>query len=116
MIEDAEKKIGMPFPKDLKDYLLKNGDDRTITGQGCNYHIFSAETCAKIRLREGNYKNDKFLANYKKYEDHAMIFMQIDEGVYLSIGFMDNKIYFADRVVQESLSDLIKYLRYNTII
>lgn len=115
-IEEIEKKIGVSFPKDLKEYLLKNGDNRNINGRSCNYEIFSAEICAKIRMREGKYQKDKTLANYKKYEEMAMIFMQIDEGVYLSIGFIDNKIYFADRVVQESLGDLIKYLRYNKII
>lgn len=114
-IDNIEQKMGVRFPKELKEYFLQN-DVRIIRGRSCDYKIFTPEECAQIRMREGLYENNKLLDNYKKYEQDALIFMEIDRGVYLSMGFSDNKIYFADRVVQEDLGSLVTYLKYNDII
>lgn len=43
-----------------------------------------------------------------KVEENSLIFFEVNEGVYMSIGLNDGKIYFADKIVAESLLDFLK--------
>ena len=45
---------------------------------------------------------------YETYEENSLIFFEVNEGVYMSIGLSDGKIYFADKSVADSLSDFLQ--------
>ena len=53
-------------------------------------------------MREDAYECDPDLELYESFELDSLIFFEINEGVYASIGLQDGKIYMTDEVIAES--------------
>ena len=64
--------------------------------------------CSDIRMREDIYEYDPDLEMYETYEENSLIFFEVNEGAYMSIGLSDGKIYFADKVIAESLLEFLQ--------
>lgn len=105
---DAEKRMGIRFPGDLFDFYLEYGYGFVINTKQAINRLMDPQSCADIRLREDIYEFDPDLEMYEIYEDETLLFFEINEGVYASIGMNDGKIYFADQVIADSLSDFLK--------
>lgn len=107
-ILDAEKRMGIRFPRDLFDFYVEYGYGFVNNTKQAINRLMDPQSCANIRLRKDIYEFDSDLEMYETYEDEAMLFFEINEGVYASIGMNDGKIYFADEVIADSLSEFLE--------
>ena len=85
-ILDAEKRMGIGFPRDLFDFYVEYGYGFVNNTKQAINRLMDPQSCADIRLREDIYEFDSDLEMYETYEDEAMLFFEINEGVYASIG------------------------------
>lgn len=107
-IAEAENKMGISFPDDLRNFYKEVGYGFVNSEPGAINRLIGPLGCADIRLREDIYEYDPDLEMYEIYEENSVIFFEVNEGVYMSIGLNDGKIYFADKIVAESLLDFLK--------
>lgn len=107
-IADAEKRMGMTFPNDLRNFYKEVGYGFVKNDMGAINRLIDPLGCADIRMREDIYEYDLDLEMYETYEENSLIFFEVNEGVYMSIGLSDGKIYFADKSVADSLSDFLQ--------
>ena len=80
-VNEAEQRMGFSFPKSLR--------------------------CADIRLREDIYECDPDLELYESSETDKILFFEVNEGVYISIGINDEKIYFMNEIIAYDLSEFL---------
>lgn len=107
-ILDAERRMGIRFPNDLSYFYKEYGYGFVINEKGAINRLIGPGGCADIRLRVDAYEFDPDLEMYEIYEDKALIFFEIDEGLYASIGLDDGKIYYADEVIADSLEEFLE--------
>ena len=107
-ILNAEKRMKINFPKDLLNFYMELGYGFVINTKQAINRLLDPGSCADIRLREDFYEFDPDLEMYEPYEKDTMIFFEINEGVYASIGLYDGRIYFADEVIANSLIDFLE--------
>jgi antitoxin YxxD len=107
-ILDAEKRMGIRFPKDLSNFYKELGYGFVINTKHAINRLIDPESCADIRLHEDIYEFDTDLEMYKIYEEKAIIFFEVNEGVYISIGINDGKIYFGNEVIADSLIEFLE--------
>ncbi len=109
-IVDAEKKMGISFPQDLRRFYKEVGYGFVNNEFGAINRLIDPLGCSDIRLREDMYEYDLDLEMYEIYEENSLIFFEVNEGVYISIGLSDGKIYFTDKIIAESLLDFMKQI------
>ena len=102
---DAEKRMKVKFPKDLHGCGFVKNEKMAFN------RLMDPGSCADIRLREEPYTYDPDLEMYEEYERNGILFFEVNEGVYVSIGFEDGKIYYADEVIADSLMEFLKKIR-----
>lgn len=107
-IIEAEKRMGITIPYDLRKFYQEVGYGFVKNESGAINRLIDPLGCSDIRMREDMYEYDPDLEMYETYEENSLIFFEVNEGVYMSIGLNDGKIYFADRVVAESLLDFLQ--------
>ena len=106
-IMEAEKRMGITIPSDLRKFYQEIGYGFVKNEGGAINRLIDPLGCSDIRLREDMYEYDPDLEMYETYEEDSLIFFEVNEGVYMSIGLSDGKIYFANKMVAESLLDFI---------
>ena len=111
---DAEKRMKVKFPKDLFDFYINHGYGFVKNEEMAFNRIMDPGSCADIRLREAPYTYDPDLEAYEEYERNGILFFEVIEGLYASIGFEDGKIYYGDRVIADSLMEFLKKIRNPT--
>ena len=111
IVLDAEKRMKVKFPKDLFDFYINHGCGFVKNDRMAFNRLMDPGSCADIRLREYPYTYDPDLEAYEEYERDGILFFEINEGTYTSIGFEDGKIYYADRVIADSLMEFLKKIR-----
>lgn len=107
-IIEAEKRMGITIPCDLRKFYQEIGYGFVKNEMGAINRLIDPLGCSDIRMREDIYEYDLDLEMYEIYEENSLIFFEVNEGVYISIGLNDGKIYFADKVVAESLLDFLQ--------
>ena len=114
IVLDAEKRMKVKFPKDLFDFYINHGYGFVKNNRMAFNRIMDPGSCADIRLREEPYTYDPDLEMYEEYEPYGILFFEVIEGLYVSIGFEDGKIYYADEVIADSLMEFLKKIRNPT--
>ena len=83
----AQENLGITFPKELQDFYIEVGYG-FLKSERMNFNrIMDPISVSEFRLREGQFSNNTELDMYDKYERDKLIFFEICEGCYLSIGF-----------------------------
>ena len=106
----AEERMKIKIPLELKKFYEQVGIGFIYSKEKAINRIIASEECADIRLREDVYEYDPDLELYEEFEEAAMIFFEINEGVYASIELNNNetnKIFFADKVIANSLEEFL---------
>jgi hypothetical protein len=106
----AEERMKIKIPLELKKFYEQVGIGFIYSKEKAINRIIAPEECADIRLREDVYEYDPDLELYEEFEEAAMIFFEINEGVYASIELNNNetnKIFFADKVIANSLEEFL---------
>lgn len=112
-IRSAEQRMGICFPNDLKFLYSNMGYGFVINEEGAINRLIDPETCADIRLREDIYEFDPDLELYSISEENKLIFFEVNEGVYLSIGLDDERIYYLNDMIANSLEEFIVSISNN---
>ena len=112
-IEAAQESLGIVFPKDLIEFYKQVGYG-FLKSENDNFNrIMDPESVAEFRLRTGQFANYSDLDIYDAYERDRLVFFEICEGCYISIGFTKSnsgKIYYGKKRVANSLDEfLTKY-------
>lgn len=108
MVLEAEKRMGIKFPLELRKFYLDVGCG-FIEKQLCEINrMIGPLGCSDIRLREDIYEYDPDLEMYEKYEKNSIIFFEINEGLYASIGIEDGKIYYTNKVIADTLEEFLE--------
>lgn len=112
-IKEAEQRLGFSFPKSLLSIYQKLGYGFVINQKGAINRFFDPMTCADIRLREDVYEFDPDLELYSSFEQDKMIFFEVNEGVYMSIGINDGKIYYLDDIIANDVVEFFNRISEN---
>lgn len=109
-ILNAEKRMGISFPNDLKQLYLEIGYG-FIKGQSVNAinRILGPGTVADIRLREGVFEFDPDLDEI--YDDkEKLIFFEVNEGIYLTLDLqsVNTPVFYFDTQIADSLEAFFK--------
>lgn len=107
-IVEAEKIMGITFPDDLRKFYQEMGYGFVKNEIRAINRLIDPLSCSDIRMREDIYEYDPDLEMYEIYEENSLIFFEVNEGVYVSIGLNDGKIYFTDKVIAESLFEFLQ--------
>ena len=112
-IEDAQNDLGIIFPKELTDFYKHIGYGFLKSERDNFNRIMDPESVVDFRLREGPFANDSELNIYSAYERDCLIFFEICEGSYISIGFTKSNsgiIFYGNKKIANSLAEfLTKY-------
>lgn len=112
-IESAQESLGIVFPKDLIEFYKQVGYGFLKSEKDNFNRIMDPESVAEFRLRTGQFANYSGLDIYDAYERDQLVFFEICEGCYISIGFTKNnygKIFYGKKRIADSLEEfLIKY-------
>lgn len=106
-VNEAEQRMGVPFPESLKSIYKKYGYGFVMNSEGAINRLIDPMTCADIRLREDIYEFDPDLELYGPFEKDKILFFEVNEGVYISIGIKDEKIYFVNQVIAHNLVEFL---------
>src|SRR5699024_12451858 len=105
-ILQAEQRMGVSFPSDLKQLYLEVGYG-VIKGQSANAinRILGPGSVADVELREGIFEFEPDLDAV--YDEDKLIFFEVNEGIYLSIDLqlVNNQLYYRYNQIAESLEN-----------
>ena len=112
-VDKAQEDLGIILPKELKEFYEEIGYGFLNSEEDYFNRIMDPQSLCEFRFREGQFANDSELDVYEDYEQDCLVFFEICEGSYLSIGFSKNnngKIFSEDKIIADSLKEfLIKY-------
>jgi hypothetical protein len=109
-IEQAQETLGILFPKDLKTFYEEVGYGFLASSRDNFNRIMDPNSVCEFRTRTGQFAGYSELDDYKSDEIDKLIFFEICEGCYLSIGFAkDNqgKIFDGSNKIADSLSEFL---------
>ncbi|MCP1161276.1 SMI1/KNR4 family protein [Bacillus infantis] len=109
-IISSEKKLGISFPIELREFFKEVGYG-FIKGKSVNSinRFMDPNSIAEITLREGYYEYDPDLEIYD--EKDKLIFYEVNEGVYLTLDLNstpNTPVYYFDAKIADSLTDFMK--------
>ena len=112
-VNRAQDALGIILPKELKEFYEQVGYGFLDSKEENFNRIMDPNSLCEFRFRKGQFSNDPELEIYEDDERDKLIFFEICEGVYLSIGFSNEnngKVFSGEKVIADSLKEfLIKY-------
>ena len=112
-IADAQEELGIVLPKELTEFYTEVGYGFLYSKEDNFNRIMDPQSVCDFRLRAGQFAGYSELDIYDSYERNRVIFFEICEGNYLSIGFAKSnqgKVFYGKKKIANSLKDfLIQY-------
>lgn len=113
VVSKVEDKLGIIFPMELSKFYKEIGYGFLNSKLGNFNRIMDPQSLCEFRLRKGQFEGDPELEIYEEDEIDKLVFFEICEGIYLSIGFTkdnDGEIFDGQNLIANSLKEfLIKY-------
>lgn len=112
-IKNSESKLGIMFPKLLREFYLEIGYGFIGSEVGNINRIMDPESVLDFRLRQNDFEFYPDIEIYDEFEEDKMIFLEANESVLISIGFgSDNsgKIYYYDEEISKNLGEFLEKL------
>ena len=112
-IKNSESKLGIIFPKLLREFYLEIGYGFIGSEVGNINRIMDPESVLDFRLRQNDFEFYPDIEIYDEFEEDKMIFFEANESVLISIGFgSDNsgKIYYYDEEISKNLAEFLEKL------
>lgn len=112
-IKNSESKLGIIFPKLLREFYLEIGYGFIGSEVGNINRIMDPESVLDFRLRQNDFEFYPDIEIYDEFEEDKMIFFEENESVLISIGFgSDNsgKIYYYDEEISKNLGEFLEKL------
>lgn len=111
IIYTAQEELGIILPKELIEFYKEVGYG-FLRSENYNFNrIMSPRSICDFRCRKGQYNDDSELEIYEDCERDKIIFFEISEGNYLSIGFSKNnngKIFYGKIKIANSLKEFLE--------
>lgn len=107
MVHRAEQNMGVFIPNILKSFFEEIGYGFLETKKHNINRIMGPSSMEEFRLGKGQFENNEEIEVYEKYTSDKLIFFEVHESLYLSIGISkDNigKIYYYDKVIADDLN------------
>ena len=113
VITDVQEELGIILPRGLKDFYREVGYG-FIHSKAYNFNlIMSPKSLCDFRFRRSQFSDSSDLEIYEEYERDRLIFFEISEGSYLSIGFSKSNngaiFYAQDKIAGSLIEFLEKY-------
>lgn len=113
VVRKAQDDLGIILPQELKEFYEQIGYGFFNSKEENFNRLMDPNSICEFRFREGQFENDPELELYEEYERDKLVFFEICEGVYLSIGFTkenNGKIFSGEKVIANNLKEfLINY-------
>ena len=112
-IKNSESKLGIIFPKLLREFYLEIGYGFIGSEVGNINRIMDPESVLDFRLRQNDFEFYPDIEIYDEFEEDKMIFFEANESALISIGFgSDNsgKIYYYDKEISKNLEEFLEKL------
>ena len=110
MIVNAQNELGILFPKNLVEFYDEVGYGFLASEVDNFNRIMDPVSVCEFRLRNGQFENYQELDIYDNYERDTLIFFEVCEGYYLSIGFSKSNngmIYDGKKVISQNLKQFL---------
>lgn len=112
-LDAIQEELGIIIPKELKEFYLEVGYGFLASTEYRFNRIMDPESLRDFRLRDGDFKDNNELDIYESQEKDKIIFFELSEDYFLSIGFTGKnkgKIFDGEIEIADSLEEfLIKY-------
>ena len=112
-IKESESKLGIMFPKLLREFYLEIGYGFIGSEVGNINRIMDPESVLDFRLRQNDFEFYPDIEIYDEFEKDKIIFFEANESALISIGFgSDNsgKIYYYDEEISKNLTEFLEKL------
>lgn len=107
----AQEELGFEFPEELKELYKQVGYGFLYSEEENFNRIMDPKNVCDFRFRRGMYSDEANLEIYEDYEKSSLVFFEICEGSYLSIGFSkDNmgEIFYGKVKIANSLVEFLR--------
>ncbi|WP_088808998.1 MULTISPECIES: SMI1/KNR4 family protein [unclassified Listeria] len=116
-IVEVENQLGFTFPSDLIQFYTELGYGFVFEGdQNNDNRLMDPVSVKDFRLRKDYFAWLPDIEVYSLFEENKLIFFQINESAFLSIGFKGeamNKIFYDDTCIAQNLQDFFKKMEVN---
>lgn len=115
-IKKSEARLGIMFPKLLREFYLEIGYGFIGSKVGNINRIMDPASVLDFRLGQNDFEFYPDIEIYDEFEEDKMIFFEANESALISIGFgSDNsgKIYYYDVEISKNLSEFLEKLSEN---
>lgn len=112
-IKNNESKLGIIFPKLLREFYLEIGYGFIGSEVGNINRIMDPESVLDFRLRQNDFEFYPDIEIYDEFEKDKIVFFEANESALISIGFgLDNsgKIYYYDEEISKNLTEFLEKL------
>lgn len=112
-IKNSESKLGIMFPKLLREFYLEIGYGFIGSEVGNINRIMDPESVLDFRLIQNDFEFYPDIEIYNEFEEDKMIFFEANESALISIGFgSDNsgKIYYYNEEISKNLGEFLEKL------
>lgn len=111
VITTVQEELGIILPKELKEFYKQVGYGFLRSDKYNFNRVMSPKSLCEFRFRKGQFSNDSELELYEDLERDKLIFFEISEGNYLSIGFSKNNIgnvFYGKSKIANSLKEFLE--------
>ena len=116
IISVVQEEMGIILPKELRAFYEEVGYG-FLHSENYNFNrILSPQSLCDFRFRKGQFSDASDLELYEEYERDGIVFFEISEGSYLSIGFSKNnngQIYYGKTQIANSLKEFLEKYQKN---
>ncbi len=110
-IYKTEKDMGIIIPDTLKQFYLNVGYGFLETGSYNINRIMGPSSIEEFYLGTGQFENSEEVEIYSKYTKDKLVFFEVNESLFLSIGITirnRDKIFYYDKEIANDISDFLK--------
>ena len=110
MIVKAQDELGIIFPNELVDFYNEVGYGFLASKVDNFNRIMDPNSICEFRFRNGQFENYTELSIYDDYEKDKLVFFEICEGCYLSMGFSKKNIgniYDGNKKISDNLKQFL---------
>ena len=111
MIKKAEENMGVFIPKALQTFFLEVGYGFLESKKSNVNRLMGPSSISEFRLMIGQFENSEIAEEFKIYSSDKLVFFEVNESMYLSIGITKNnagKIFYYDDLIAVNLEEFLK--------
>lgn len=116
VISAVQEELGIILPQELVEFYKEVGYGFLHSDQYNFNRIMSPKSLCDFRFRKGQFNDSSELETYEDLERDKLIFFEVSEGTYLSIGFAkknNGKVFYGKTKIANSLKEFLEKYQEN---